>query len=61
MKKLFLPLVFAAMLVALYEQSTAKPNRYIMIVAIAIAMFGVLRLSAKLPSKHENKEDDDTQ
>lgn len=45
-----------AILVALYEQSKAKPNLFIMIACIVIFMFGMMRLSAKTPSK--NQDDD---
>lgn len=47
--------------IALYEQSKANPNRYIMIIAIIIFMYGLMRLMAKVPSKNsetEEKEDD---
>ena len=45
--------------VGLYEQSQAIPNRYIMIIAIVIFMYGMMRLSAKTPSKHSESEEND--
>ena len=48
-----------AILAALYEQSKPNPNVYIMIVAIVIFMYGMLRLSAKTPSKNQEKDDKD--
>lgn len=47
---------------ALYEQSKAKPNIYIMVGAIVLFMYGMMRLTAKVPSKTENNsEEDDTE
>lgn len=45
--------------VGLYEQSQTTPNRYIMIIAIVIFMYGMMRLSAKTPSKHSESEEND--
>jgi hypothetical protein len=59
MKKLLLPLMILAIGVGLYEQSQATPNRYIMIIAIVIFMYGMMRLSAKTPSKHSESEEND--
>jgi len=53
--------MFSAILVGLYEQSTAKPNIYIQIVTLVVFMYGMMQLSAKTPSKNtepENEEDD---
>lgn len=48
--------------VALYEQSKSSPNIYIMIVAIVLFMYGMMRLTAKVPSKNEeNSEEDDNE
>lgn len=44
--------------IGLYEQSKAQPNRYIMIIAIVIFMYGMMRLSAKIPSKHSETEEE---
>lgn len=43
---------------ALYEQSKEKPNIYIMIFAIVIFMYGMMRLTAKVPSKNEDNSGD---
>ncbi len=60
MKKLIIPFTLVAIIVGLYEQSKEKPNVYILCIAIAIFMYGVMRLSAKTPSKNqeENEQDD---
>lgn len=51
----------AAIFTALYEQSTQHPNVYIMVICIVAFMFGMMRLSAKTPSKNQDKNDDDVQ
>ncbi|RKS95772.1 hypothetical protein BC952_1473 [Flavobacterium limicola] len=47
-----------AIIVALYEQVSAEKNVYIMVVAIVIFMIGMMQLSAKTPSKNQDKEDE---
>ncbi len=44
--------------VGLYEQSKAQPNVYIMVIAVIIFMYGMMRLSAKTPSKHSETEEE---
>jgi glycerol uptake facilitator-like aquaporin len=58
MKKLILPLTIVAIIVALWEQSKTDKNVYIMAVAIVIFMLGLMRLSAKTPSKNPENEDE---
>jgi hypothetical protein len=58
MKKLLLPIMIIAILIAFYEQSLEKKNVYILVIAIAVFMFGMMKLSAKTPSKNQDKEDD---
>ena len=48
--------------VALYEQSKDSPDLYIMIGAIILFMYGMMRLTAKVPSKNQdNSEENDTE
>lgn len=61
MKKLLLPIMIIAILIAFYEQSLEKKNVYISVVAIAVFMFGMMKLSAKTPSRNQDKEDDNVQ
>jgi len=62
MKKLYIPIMIIAGVVALYEQSKASPNIYIMVGAIIIFMYGMMRLTAKVPSKNQdNSEEDDSE
>jgi len=59
MRKLLIPMMALAIIVAFYEQTKIDKNIYVICVAIAIFMYGMLRLSAKTPSKNVNKNDDD--
>ena len=62
MKKLLIPFVFVAIIVGLFEQSKDKPNIYILCGAVAVFMYGMMQLSAKIPSKHQDeKEEDDAE
>jgi len=62
MKKLYIPIMIIAGGAALYEQSKATPNIYIMIGAIVLFMYGMMRLTAKVPSKNQdNTEENDTE
>lgn len=47
-----------AISVALYEQVSAEKNVYIMVIAIVVFMMGMMHLSAKTPSKNQDKEDE---
>ena len=61
MKKFIIPIMIVAILVALYEQVNAEKNVYVMVIAIAIFMFGMMRLSARTPSKNQDKEENHVQ
>ena len=62
MKKLVLPFALVAIIVALYEHSKEKPNVYILCCTVVVFIYGIIRLSAKKPSKNqEEKEQNDTQ
>ncbi len=60
--KFFNRALFPIMIIAIYfaisEQNKSNQNIYIMIIAIAVFMFGMMRLSAKTPSKNIENEDD---
>jgi hypothetical protein len=58
MKKFLIPMMIVAITVAFYEQVSAEKNTYIMIIAIVIFMMGMMQLSAKTPSKNQDKEDE---
>ncbi|MCL6460376.1 MAG: hypothetical protein I4O51_00690 [Flavobacterium micromati] len=59
MKKFIIPIMIIAIVVALYQQTSADKNIYIMVIAIVIFMIGMMQLSAKTPSKNQDKEDTD--
>ncbi|RVT73457.1 hypothetical protein EOD40_14530 [Flavobacterium sufflavum] len=59
MKKIVFPIMFVAIAVAFYEQTSADKNVYVTVVAMAVFMFGMMRLSAKTPSKNQEKEEED--
>ncbi|WP_348813930.1 hypothetical protein [Flavobacterium maritimum] len=59
MKKFIIPIMVIAILVAFYEQKSEEKNVYVMVIAIAVFMYGMMRLSAKTPSKNQDKEEDD--
>ena len=48
-------------MVAFYEQQKADKNIYILAIAIGIFMFGMMNLSAKIPSKNQDKEEENVQ
>lgn len=58
MKKLLLPIMIIAIMIAFYEQVSEKKNVYVTVIAIAVFMFGMMKLSAKIPSKNQDKDDD---
>ncbi len=47
-----------AIVVAFYEQTSAEKNVYVTVVAMAVFMFGMMRLSAKTPSKNQEKDEE---
>ena len=59
MKKLVFPFMIIAIVVGFYEQTQAKPNVFILVIAVAFFMYGVMQLSAKVPSKHSETEDEE--
>ncbi|WP_298225016.1 hypothetical protein [Flavobacterium sp.] len=59
MKKILIPMMVLAIIIAFYEQSKPDKNIYIIVIAIAIFMFGMMRLSAKTPSKNQEEEEQD--
>lgn len=48
--------MIVAIFVAFYEQSTPKPNVIITCIALVVFIFGMVKLSAKIPPK--DTEDD---
>lgn len=61
MKKFVIPLMIAAIALAFYEQTKAEKNVFILVIAFAVFMYGMMQLSVKTPSKNQEKEEDDVQ
>ena len=57
MKKCIIPIMVIAIIIALYEQSITDKNIYLQVVAIVVFMVGMMQLSAKTPSKNQEKEE----
>ncbi len=53
--------MIVAILVAFFGQVSTEKNVYITVVAMAVFMFGMMRLSAKTPSKNQEKKDKDVE
>ena len=58
MRKFSVLIMIIAAFVAFYEQSIPGKNVYVMVIAVVVFMFGMMKLSAKVPPK--DKEDDNT-
>lgn len=61
MKAFKILIMILAIGVALYEQVSEEKNIYIMIVAIVVFMYGMMQLSAKTPSKNQDKDEDNVE
>jgi len=59
MKAFKIIIMILAISVALYEQVSEEKNIYIMVIAIVVFMYGMMQLSAKTPSKNQEKEEQD--
>ncbi|CAA9202754.1 hypothetical protein [Flavobacterium bizetiae] len=59
MKTFKILIMILAISVALYEQVSEEKNIYITVIAIVVFMFGMMQLSAKTPSKNQDKEEQD--
>lgn len=57
-KKILIPILFLAGFYAIYELSKEHPNIYVTCIAVVLLMYGMMQLSAKTPSKNQEKEDD---
>lgn len=61
MKKIGIPIMIVAIILAFYEQGKDEKNIWVMIIAIVIFMYGMMRLSAKTPSKNQEKNEGDAE
>jgi hypothetical protein len=58
MKRIMIPMMIVAILIAFYEQQKADSNVYITAGAIAIFMYGMMRLSAKTPTNNQDQDEE---
>ena len=61
MKTFKILIMILAISIALYEQVSEEKNIYITVIAIVVFMFGMMQLSAKTPSKNQEKEEGDAE
>jgi uncharacterized membrane protein YoaK (UPF0700 family) len=61
MKKIVILIMIIAISVAFYEQVSPDKNVYVTVIAIVVFMYGMMQLSAKTPSKNQDKEEEDVQ
>jgi len=59
MKTFKILIMVVAISIALYQQVSEEKNIYITIIAIVVFMIGMMQLSAKTPSKNQEKEEED--
>ena len=58
MKKILIFVVIVAIIAGLYQQEYTELHLYIKVFAFILFMIGMMQLSAKTPSKNQNKEDE---
>ena len=56
MKKWLIPIMIIAFFIAFYNQKNPHPNVWITVFAVVVFMFGMMKLSAKTPSKNQDEE-----
>jgi hypothetical protein len=61
MKTFKILIMVFAISIALYQQVSEDKNIYITVIAIVVFMFGMMQLSAKTPSKNQEKEEEDAE
>lgn len=59
MKKVFIPILLIAVFFAFYTPKESNYFTYIKVAAIVILMIGVMKLMQKVPSKNQDKEEED--
>ncbi len=59
MKMIKIGCMVLAVLVLWYEQIAGDKNIFVTIIAIVVFMYGMMRLSAKTPSKNKDKNEED--
>lgn len=54
MKKVLIPIMIIAIIIALLEQSKEEKSTPVLIISFVVFMFGMMRLSSKTPSKNQD-------
>ncbi len=57
--KLLIPIMAVTFFIAINEQSNTSKNIFILIPAMAFFIFGMIKLSAKTPSKNQENQEED--
>lgn len=60
MNRILIPLALVAIIYALFEQQKPEPNKLVLAIAAVLVVWGIARLSAKIPSKNQTNDTDDT-
>lgn len=58
MNKILIPLMAVCFFIAFYEQNEEKPNQIITALAVVVFVFGMIKLSAKTPSKNQDNDNE---
>jgi len=56
MKKILIPVLALAAFLAFNEQNKPKPNVYITVGAVVVFMFGMMKISSKIPPKDDQND-----
>jgi spore maturation protein SpmA len=56
-KSIYIVLMVIVAIVLFWEQTKVKHNIYIQIIGIVCFFYGMMKLSAKVPSKNQDKEE----
>lgn len=59
MKKVFFTIVLIAVFFAFYTPKESNYSIYVKVIAIVIVMIGVMKLMQKVPSRNQEKEEDE--
>lgn len=56
MKKILIPILLIAFFIAFWNQNSEQPNLYITIISVLLFMYGMMKLSAKVPPKDDEND-----
>jgi hypothetical protein len=61
MKKVLIPIMIIAIIIALLEQNKEEKSIPVLIISFVVFMFGMMRLSSKTPSKNQDDTNENVQ